>query len=301
MSLDPSAAIFASPQELNAKLMVLILTRNDQEFVAHFVLQLGTQFSLKDLGSLIFLLGIEVVPTFIGIFLSQHKYIWDLLNNTHMDAAKDVSTPLSTSQSLRLVDVTDSMDATGYQSLIRSLHIKRNTTLSLTTFSDSEWAGNIDDRLSTSDYIIFLSCNPISWKLNKQRVVVRSSTETEYRALANGASETLLLLALLQELGFSLKQSPTLFCDNIGATHLGFNLVHHSRMKHIQIDLHFVCDHVQKGTFTVHHVHTHDQLADLLTKPLSHECTDFLRDKIGLADGSPFLRGRIKEGDLIQS
>lgn len=71
-------------------------------------------------------------------------------------------------------------------------------------------------------------------------------------------------------------------------------------MKHIQIDLRFVYDHVQKGTLTVSHVHTRDQLADLLTKPLSHERNDFLRAKNCLIDGRPFLWGCIKEGDPTQ-
>ena len=119
----------------------------------------------------------------------------------------------------------------------------------------------------------------------------------KYRALANAASETMWLLALFQELGFSLRVPPSLLCDNLGATHLSFNPVQHSRMKHIQIDLHFVRDLVQKGTLHVRHVHTQDQLADLLTKPLSRQRIEFLRNKIGLADGSTILRGRIRKVD----
>ena len=77
--------------------------------------------------------------------------------------------------------------------------------------------------------------------------------------------------------------------------HLSLNPIHHSRMKHIQIDLHFVRDLVQKDTLHVKHVHTQDQLADLLTKLLSQQRTTFLISKISLIDGSPILRGRIKE------
>jgi len=66
-------------------------------------------------------------------------------------------------------------------------------------------------------------------------------------------------------------------------------------MKHIQIDLHFVRDQVQKGTLHVRRVFTQDQLADLLTKPLSRARTEFLRTKIGLTDGSSILRRHIKE------
>ena len=56
-----------------------------------------------------------------------------------------------------------------------------------------------------------------------------------------------------------------------------------------------MCDQVHRGTLHVRHVHTQDQLADLLTKPLSRTHTEFLLAKIGLVDGSSILRGHIKE------
>jgi hypothetical protein len=84
-------------------------------------------------------------------------------------------------------------------------------------------------------------------KKKKQRVIAWSLTEAEYRALANTASETLWLLALFAELGYSILAPQKLLYDNLGATHLSFNSVQHSRMKHIQNYLHFVRDIVQKG------------------------------------------------------
>ena len=72
-------------------------------------------------------------------------------------------------------------------------------------------------------------------------------------------------------------------------------------MKHIQIDLHFVRDMVQSGVLNVHHVNTQHQLADLLTKGLLHQMREILRDKIGLADDSSILRGRITEASSNQA
>ena len=86
--------------------------------------------------------------------------------------------------------------------------------------------------------------------------MTRSSTEAKYRALANAVFETSWLLSLFKELGLPLSGQPKLLYDNLGATHIIFNPVQHSRMKHIQIDLHFVRDMVQSGVLNVHHVNT---------------------------------------------
>ena len=69
-------------------------------------------------------------------------------------------------------------------------------------------------------------------------------------------------------------------------------------MKHIQIDLHFICDIVQKGTLHVLHVNTQHQLTNLLTKPLSRQRTEFFRTKIGVTDGNSILRRCIKDDSL---
>ena len=168
----------------------------------------------------------------------------------------------------------------------------------LRTYSDADWVGNVDDRTSTFAYINFLGSNPISWSSKKQRAVARSTTEAEYRALDNAASETMWLSTFLEELAFLVTESPQLLCDNLGATHLSFNPINHSRMKHIQIDLHFVRGLVHKGSLQVKHVHTQDQIADLLTKPLSRQRTELLRNKIGLANGSSILRGHIRKAHV---
>ena len=78
-------------------------------------------FSLKDMGSFHFFLGIEVIPTRAGLFLLQHKYVHDLLANTSMTGVKDVSTPLSKTQSLQLIDGTTTVDSSKFRRIIGRL------------------------------------------------------------------------------------------------------------------------------------------------------------------------------------
>jgi len=92
----------------------LIITGNNSNFVASIIDHLGQKFSIKDLGSLYFFLGVEVIPTAAGLFFTQHKYIRDLLAKTSMDGARDVTTPLSTSVSLQLDNGSSSVDSTEY-------------------------------------------------------------------------------------------------------------------------------------------------------------------------------------------
>ncbi|KAL6322763.1 hypothetical protein AAG906_018644 [Vitis piasezkii] len=247
---------------------------NDKKFVAHVVTKLGDQFSLKDMGSLHYFLGVEVIPTTAGVFLSQHKYVRDILENTHMAGAKDVSTPLSTTQSLHLVDGTNAVNSIEYRRVIGSLQY-----LSLTR-PDISFAIGLETLMIEHPHQLTLHF----WAAIPSHGVQKNN-------------ELLLVPPQKQNIECWPMLPPSLLCDNLGATHLSFNPVQHSRMKHIQIDLHFVRDQVQKGALKVSYVHTQDQLVDLLTKPLSRERTECLRAKIGLADGSSILRGRIKESD----
>ncbi|PNX93258.1 histone deacetylase, partial [Trifolium pratense] len=139
---------------------------------------------------------------------------------------------------------------------------------SLRAYSDADWATDQDDRRSTSGSCIYFGSNLVSWGSKKQPLVARSSTEAEYRSMANTTAELLWIQSLLKELHVPY-HPPTLLCDNLSAVSLAHNPILHSRTKHIELDIHFVREKVLSKQLQVLHVPASDQLADPLTKPLS--------------------------------
>ncbi|CAL5394396.1 unnamed protein product [Camellia sinensis] len=147
-------------------------------------------------------------------------------------------------------------------------------------YSDSNWAGDVSDRKSTSGYCIFLGSNLVSWSAKKQATVSRSSTEAEYRSLAHTAAELAWISMLLTELSIASTVPPTLWCDNISAMALASNPVFHSRSKHIEVDCHYVREQVFAKKLVLQYIPTNDQLADIFTKPLSVSRFLYLKDKL---------------------
>jgi hypothetical protein len=139
----------------------------------------------------------------------------------------------------------------------------------ISAFSDADWAGCTDDRKSTGCFAIFLGPNLISWCAKKQKIVFRSSTEAEYKAMADVTKEVMWVQAILKELGVPYPLNARLWCDNMGVKYLASNPIFHGRMKHVEIDYHFVRDRVVKKLLDVRFISTQDQLANGFIKALT--------------------------------
>ncbi|XP_025669991.1 uncharacterized mitochondrial protein AtMg00810-like [Arachis hypogaea] len=92
-----------------------------------------------------------------------------------------------------------------------SLHLKWETSLGITAYSDSDWTGDPNDRKSTSSYCIFLGTNLISWTSKKQTVVARSSTEAEYRSMAEAVAELIWIKTMMREMLHPLPEALMLY------------------------------------------------------------------------------------------
>ena len=72
----------------------IIVTGNDVGEMNNLRQRLLKEFDIKELGKLKYFLGIEVAHSKQGIFISQHKYVLDLLKETGKLGCKPVDTPI---------------------------------------------------------------------------------------------------------------------------------------------------------------------------------------------------------------
>jgi hypothetical protein len=159
---------------------------------------------------------------------------------------------------------------------------KRKKNPQLVGYSDSDMAGDIDTRKSTSGILFFLGDNTITWQSQKQKIVALSSCEAEYIAATTAACQGVWLARLLAELKSEQADAVTLRIDNESAIALSKNPVFHDRSKHIDVRYHYIRECVEEDRVKLQSIGTEEQLADILTKALGRERFCELRSRIGV-------------------
>ena len=155
------------------------------------------------------------------------------------------------------------------------------TSFELIGYSDADYAGCRLDRKSTSGSCQFLGHSLVSWLSRKQNSVTLSTTEAEYVVAGYCVAQVLWMKQTLLDYGLKYDHIP-IRCDNTSAINLTKNPIQHSRTKHIEIRHHFIRDHVQKEDIVLEFVESHNQLADIFTKPLLLESFARIRSEIGM-------------------
>jgi hypothetical protein len=156
-------------------------------------------------------------------------------------------------------------------------------------YTDADWAGDTDDRKSTSGYLVLVDGCVVSWSSKKQSIVTLSSAEAEYVALADAAKEVLWTKNLIAEMLQSskgMKVQARIFCDNQAAAEIAKNDVSNDRSKHIDARYHFVRNLIKTKDISVEWVPTDKQLADIFTKGLAKPKFSFFRSMIMKANAT---------------
>ncbi|RVW34206.1 Retrovirus-related Pol polyprotein from transposon TNT 1-94 [Vitis vinifera] len=137
-------------------------------------------------------------------------------------------------------------------------------------YTDSDMTGDVDNRRSTSGYLMTFSGGAVSWQSRLQKCVALSTTEAEYIAAAEACKELLWMKCFMQELGFK-QQRYVVYCDNQSAIHLSKNSTYHARSKHIDVRYHSMRDALNDNLFEIEKIHTDNNGSDMLTKTLPRE------------------------------
>ncbi|GJV74665.1 retrovirus-related pol polyprotein from transposon TNT 1-94 [Tanacetum coccineum] len=167
-------------------------------------------------------------------------------------------------------------------SINMGLWYPKDTGFELTAFSDSDHAGCLDSRKSTSGGIQFLGGDKlVSWSSKKQDCTSMSSAEAEYVSLSACCAQVLWMRTQLTDYGFHFDKIP-MYCDSKAAIAISCNPVQHSRTKHIDVRYHFIKEQVEKGIVELFFVGTEYQLADLFTKALSEDRFKYLVRRLGM-------------------
>lgn len=212
-------------------------------------------------GSLMFLAivsrpDIAYAVSNISKYLNQH-------NEAHWQALKRILKYLSGTMSM-------------------GIFYQQSDKIELVGYSDSDYAGDVETRRSTSGFVFYLSGAAVTWSSQRQKIVTLSTTEAEYVAAAGAAKEAIWLRKLLNDLELLSEEPVCLFMDNMSAIRLVKNPEFHKRTKHIDIKYHFIRERVEMGDLAVQYVPSQEQRADIFTKPFPKPRFQYLRHSLGM-------------------
>ncbi|KAH9698654.1 retrovirus-related pol polyprotein from transposon RE1 [Citrus sinensis] len=233
----------------------IILTGDDLIEMERLKKSLAFSFEIKDLGTLRYFLGMEVARSRKGLVVSQPFLVSVMRQFMHSPYEGHLE---AVYRILRYLKGTPG----------KGLCFKKGVQRTIEAYTDADWTGSVTDIRSTSAYCTFVWGNLVTWKSKKQSVVARSSAEAKYRAMAHGVCEMLWLKQVLDELRRPIEVPMRLYCDNKAAISIAHNPVHHDKIKHIEIDCHFIKEKLEGGIICMPFVPSAQQITNILTSKL---------------------------------
>ncbi|GJW89409.1 putative ribonuclease H-like domain-containing protein [Tanacetum coccineum] len=236
------------------------------------------KFQMSSMGELTFFLGLQVKQKEDGIFISQDKYVTEILKKFGFSDVKTASTPMETHKSL-LKDANDIMFTVcvcarfQVNPKVSHLHavkrifryLKGQPKLGLWYPKDSPF-----------DLVAYIDSDYVGASLDR-----KSTTGAEYIAASNCCGQVLWIQNQLLDYGYNFMNTK-IFIDNKSTICIVKNLVFHSKTKHIEIKHHFIRDSKEKKLIQMIKIHTDQNVADLLTKAFDVSRFQYLIASIGM-------------------
>jgi hypothetical protein len=160
----------------------------------------------------------------------------------------------------------------------------RSQNFKLQGYSDSDWAGSLDDMKSTSGYCFSSGSGIFSWCSKKQEIVAQSTAEAEFIAATAAVNQALWLRKILTDMHLEQRETTEVMVDNQAAIAISKNPVFHGKTKHFSIKLFFLRDVQKDGAVCLKYCKTEDQLSDICTKALPRSRFELLREKLGISN-----------------
>jgi hypothetical protein len=160
-------------------------------------------------------------------------------------------------------------------------------------YSDADWAGDVENRRSTSGYVFFVGDGAVSWNSKRQQTVAQSTMEAEYMAMNRCTREAIWLRQLMEDVGCAQEEATTMMCDNQGSMALAKNPTNHDRSKHIDVQHHFIREKIENKIVELEYCPTQYMVADILTKALARDRHEMLSEIMGLEYNATSQSGSI--------
>ncbi|GKA63874.1 putative ribonuclease H-like domain-containing protein [Tanacetum coccineum] len=280
----------------------IIFGSTKQSMCTEFEDCMHKRFQMSSMGERTFFLGLQVQQQPDGIFISQDKYVADILKKFDFCSIRTATTTIESKKSLVQDKDGVDVDVHVYRSMIGSLMYltalrpdimfvvyacaRFQVTLKASHLNAikrifSDYGGASLDRKSTTGGCQFLSRRLISWQCKKQTIVANSTTGAKYVTAANCYGKVLWIQNQMMDYDFNFMNTK-IHIDNESTICIVKNPVYHSRTKHIEIQHHFIRDCYEKRLIDVVKIHTDNNVADLLTKGFDVTRFNFLVISIGM-------------------
>ena len=165
------------------------------------------------------------------------------------------------------------MHVIGYikNTLNYGLTYSHDSDLSPHAYVDANYRGCKDTCHSTSRHVFIMGGEPVSWSSKWKATVTLSTVEAEYVAMSRCTQQIVWMQSWLDEVEVKYPIPGLIRGDNQGTIALTKNTRDHGKVKHINIQHHYICKLIQSGTIMIEQVSSSDNLADLFTKSLPHD------------------------------